>query len=64
MSPVTDALMTLVEKISGPFHFELAADSIAVKVSEGIMYMQENSVTISTKVSTHETEHTHTHTFG
>ncbi|XP_056626403.1 glypican-2 [Triplophysa dalaica] len=45
-----DALMTLLEKISGPFHFELAADSIAVKVSEAIMYMQENSVTISTKV--------------
>lgn len=29
---------------------ELAADSISVKVSEAIMHMQENSVTISTKV--------------
>lgn len=28
---------------------ELAADSISVKVSEAIMHMQENSVTISTK---------------
>lgn len=31
---------------------ELAADSISVKVSEAIMHMQENSVTISTKVRT------------
>ncbi|XP_059403479.1 glypican-2 [Carassius carassius] len=45
-----DALMAVVEKLGGPFHFELAADSIAVKVSEGIMYMQENSITISAKV--------------
>lgn len=29
---------------------ELASDSISVKVSEAIMHMQENSVTISTKV--------------
>uniref|UniRef100_A0A672K5K7 Glypican-6-like n=2 Tax=Sinocyclocheilus grahami TaxID=75366 RepID=A0A672K5K7_SINGR len=45
-----DVLMAVVEKLGGPFHFELAADSIAVKVSEGIMYMQENSITISAKV--------------
>ncbi|KAK2891423.1 hypothetical protein QQF64_007462 [Cirrhinus molitorella] len=45
-----DALMAVVEKLGGPFHFELAADSIAVKVSEAIMYMQENSITISAKV--------------
>lgn len=35
---------------------ELAADSIAVKVSEAIMHMQENSVTTSTKVSYWGTE--------
>lgn len=29
---------------------ELAADSVSVKVSEAIMHMQENSVSISTKV--------------
>lgn len=51
-----DALMAVVQKLSGPFHFELAADSIAVKVSEGIMHMQENSITISAKVK-------HTFTF-
>ncbi|XP_048044972.1 glypican-2 isoform X1 [Megalobrama amblycephala] len=45
-----DALMLLVQKLGGPFHFELATDSIAVKVSEGIMYMQENSITVSAKV--------------
>uniref|UniRef100_A0A8C2FNR8 Glypican 2 n=1 Tax=Cyprinus carpio TaxID=7962 RepID=A0A8C2FNR8_CYPCA len=45
-----DVLLAVVEKLSGPFHFELAADSIAVKVSEGIMYMQENSISISAKV--------------
>lgn len=33
---------------------ELAADSISVKVSEAIMHMQENSVSISTKVRTAE----------
>lgn len=45
-----DALMLLGQKLGGPFHFELATDSIAVKVSEGIMYMQENSITVSAKV--------------
>lgn len=45
-----DALMAVVQKLGGPFHLELAADSIAVKVSEGIMHMQENSITISAKV--------------
>ncbi|XP_051945085.1 glypican-2 [Xyrauchen texanus] len=45
-----DALMAVVEKLGGPFNFELAADSIAVKVSEGIMNMQENSISISAKM--------------
>ncbi|XP_056147223.1 glypican-2 [Lampris incognitus] len=45
-----DALYQLSEKLEGPFNMELAADSISVKVSEAIMHMQENSVTISTKV--------------
>ncbi|XP_039510913.1 glypican-2 [Pimephales promelas] len=45
-----DALMLLVQKLGGPFHLELATDSIAVKVSEGIMFMQENSFSISAKV--------------
>ncbi|XP_023253742.1 glypican-2 [Seriola lalandi dorsalis] len=45
-----DALYQVSEKLEGPFNMELAADSISVKVSEAIMHMQENSVTISTKV--------------
>lgn len=45
-----DALYQVSEKLEGPFNIELAADSISVKVSEAIMHMQENSVSISTKV--------------
>ncbi|XP_073777492.1 glypican-2 isoform X1 [Danio rerio] len=45
-----DALTVVVEKLGGPFNFELAADAIAVTVSEGIMNMQENSISISAKV--------------
>lgn len=46
---LTDALYQVSEKLEGPFNMELAADSISVKVSEAIMHMQENSVSISTK---------------
>ena len=45
-----DALYQVSEKLEGPFNIELAADSVSVKVSEAIMHMQENSVSISTKV--------------
>ncbi|XP_076005197.1 glypican-2 [Genypterus blacodes] len=45
-----DALYQISEKLEGPFNMELAADSISVKVSEAIMHMQENSVSISAKV--------------
>ncbi|XP_036445346.1 glypican-2 [Colossoma macropomum] len=45
-----DSLLSLADRLAGPFNVELAADSVAVKVSEAIMHMQENSVTISTKV--------------
>lgn len=45
-----EALYQVSEKLEGPFNMELAADSISVKVSEAIMHMQENSVSISTKV--------------
>lgn len=46
---LADALYQVSEKLEGPFNMELAADSISVKVSEAIMHMQENSVSISTK---------------
>ncbi|MBN3306967.1 GPC6 protein, partial [Amia calva] len=45
-----EALTQVAEKLEGPFNMELATDSIAVKISEAIMYMQENSVQTSTKV--------------
>ncbi|XP_059919140.1 glypican-2 [Gadus macrocephalus] len=45
-----DALYQVSEKLEGPFNMELAAESISVKVSEAIMHMQENSVSISAKV--------------
>ena len=48
---LSDALYQVSEKLEGPFNMELAAESISVKVSEAIMHMQENSVSISTKVS-------------
>ncbi|XP_073182979.1 LOW QUALITY PROTEIN: glypican-2, partial [Lepidochelys kempii] len=39
-----DALIQVAERLEGPFNMELAADSIGVKISEGIMYLQENGV--------------------
>ena len=48
---LSDALYQVSEKLEGPFNMELAAESISVKVSEAIMHMQENSVSISAKVS-------------
>ncbi|XP_039705504.1 glypican-2 [Pteropus medius] len=45
-----DGLLFLAEKIQGSFSFELAAQSIGVKIAEGLMYLQENSVTVSTQV--------------
>uniref|UniRef100_G1PWV2 Glypican 2 n=1 Tax=Myotis lucifugus TaxID=59463 RepID=G1PWV2_MYOLU len=45
-----DSLLFLAEKIQGPFSFELAAQAIGVKISEGLMYLQENSVGVSTQV--------------
>nr|XP_005315586.2 glypican-6-like [Chrysemys picta bellii] len=45
-----DALIQVAERLEGPFNVELAADSIGVKISEGIMYLQENGVQTSAKV--------------
>lgn len=45
-----DALTQLAERLGGPFNFELAADSISVKISEAIMYLQEHGVQTSAKV--------------
>nr|XP_057908497.1 uncharacterized protein LOC131104874 [Doryrhamphus excisus] len=43
-------VVELTTIVAEKFNMELAADSISVKVSEAIIHMQENSVSISTKV--------------
>uniref|UniRef100_A0A8D0QZT8 Glypican 2 n=1 Tax=Sus scrofa TaxID=9823 RepID=A0A8D0QZT8_PIG len=48
--PYLDGLLLLAEKIQGPFSFELAAQSIGAKISEGLMHLQENSVGVSAQV--------------
>jgi hypothetical protein len=45
-----DGLLLLAEKLQGPFSFELAAESIGVRISEGLMHLQENSVKVAAKV--------------
>ncbi|KAB1263319.1 Glypican-2 [Camelus dromedarius] len=45
-----NGLLFLAEKLQGPFSFELAAQSIGVKISEGLMHLQENSVGVSAQV--------------
>lgn len=44
-------MLSLVERLEGPFNFESVIDPIDVKISEAIMNMQENSMQISQKVS-------------
>ncbi|XP_013969701.1 glypican-2 [Canis lupus baileyi] len=45
-----DALLLLAEKLQGSFSFELAARSIGLKISEALMYLQDNSVAVSAQV--------------
>ncbi|XP_023102815.2 glypican-2 [Felis catus] len=45
-----DGLLFLAEKLQGPFSFELAAQSVGVKISEGLVYLQENSAVVSAQV--------------
>lgn len=45
-----DAMLSLVERLEGPFNFESVIDPIDVKISEAIMNMQENSMHVSQKV--------------
>lgn len=46
-----DAMLSLAERLEGPFNFESVIDPIDVKISDAIMNMQENSMQISQKVS-------------
>ncbi|MFT7810312.1 glypican-4-like [Arapaima gigas] len=45
-----DAMLSLAERLEGPFNFESVMDPIDVKISEAIMNMQENSIQVSQKV--------------
>ncbi|XP_030620849.1 glypican-4 [Chanos chanos] len=45
-----DAMLSLAERLEGPFNFESVIDPIDVKISEAIMNMQENSMQVSQKV--------------
>lgn len=47
----SDAMLSLAERLEGPFNFESVMDPIDVKISEAIMNMQENSMQVSQKVS-------------
>ncbi|KAI1898188.1 hypothetical protein AGOR_G00069770 [Albula goreensis] len=45
-----DAMLSLAERLEGPFNFESVVDPIDVKISDAIMNMQENSMQVSQKV--------------
>lgn len=47
----SDAMLSLAERLEGPFNFESVMDPIDVKISDAIMNMQENSMQVSQKVS-------------
>lgn len=43
-------MLSLAERLEGPFNFESVMEPIDVKISEAIMNMQENSLQVSQKV--------------
>ncbi|XP_046900105.1 glypican-4 [Hypomesus transpacificus] len=45
-----DAMLSLADRLEGPFNFESVMDPIDVKISDAIMNMQENSMQVSQKV--------------
>ncbi|CAL8262993.1 unnamed protein product [Lota lota] len=45
-----DAMLSLADRLEGPFNFESVMDPIDVKISEAIMNMQENSMQVSQKI--------------
>ncbi|XP_056143577.1 glypican-4 [Lampris incognitus] len=45
-----EAMLSMAERLEGPFNFESVMDPIDVKISEAIMNMQENSMQVSQKV--------------
>ncbi|XP_062947700.1 glypican-2 [Cynocephalus volans] len=49
-SSFLDGILLLAEKLQGPFSYELAAESIGVRVSEGLKHLQENNAKFSAQV--------------
>ncbi|XP_062379961.1 glypican-4 [Sardina pilchardus] len=45
-----DSMLSLADRLEGPFNFESVMDPIDVKISDAIMNMQENSMQVSQKV--------------
>ncbi|KAK9517717.1 hypothetical protein VZT92_023063 [Zoarces viviparus] len=45
-----DAMLSLADRLEGPFNFESVMEPIDVKLSDAIMNMQENSMQVSQKV--------------
>ncbi|KAM6952518.1 glypican-4 isoform 2-T2 [Lycodopsis pacificus] len=45
-----DAMLSLADRLEGPFNFESVMEPIDVKISDAIMNMQENSMQVSQKV--------------
>ncbi|XP_073407760.1 glypican-2 [Dendrobates tinctorius] len=47
---LVDGLQEVAERLTGPFNVELATESISVKISEGIMTVQEESVQLTAQI--------------
>ncbi|KAL1021687.1 hypothetical protein UPYG_G00016570 [Umbra pygmaea] len=45
-----DAMLQVADRLQGPFNIEAVMDPIDVKISEAIMTLQDNSMTVSAKV--------------
>eukprot|EP00058_Branchiostoma_floridae_P007786 XP_002593274.1 hypothetical protein BRAFLDRAFT_59323 [Branchiostoma floridae] len=46
-----DAMLMVADRLEGPFNIESVVDPIDVKISDAIMNLQENSITVSSKLS-------------
>lgn len=47
---MTDAMLLVAQRLEGPFNIESVMEPIDVKISEAIMYMQDNSAQVSYRV--------------
>lgn len=47
---VTDAMLLVANRLEGPFNIESVIEPVDIKISDGIMNMQDNSMEVSAKV--------------